>query len=142
MWLLQMVKTGSVNFSVMKKHDNRDSCLIQKLTTREADFNQFMRLRNHLVIAAENFGREENLSPVLVTLMSKDMVEQFKLAQKVVAVDRPYIKIFVTLLRYNVAKPQSSYAYVLFLSGTRGSRSFHNMSLSTINLKNLFIHLM
>ena len=79
----------------------------------EADFNQLMRLRNHLVIAAENFAREENLSPVLIPRMSKDMDEQLKLAHKVVdVVDRANRKFCLTLLRYNVDKPESSYAQV------------------------------
>ena len=38
----------------------------------EADFNQLTRLRNQLVSAAENFAREENLTPVLIRTMSKD----------------------------------------------------------------------
>ena len=53
---------------------------------REAAFNQFMRLRNQLVNAAKDFAREENLTPVLITTMSKDMDEQLKLAHKVVDV--------------------------------------------------------
>ena len=31
----------------------------------EVDFNQFIRQRNQLVVAADNFLREQNLSPVL-----------------------------------------------------------------------------
>ena len=55
----------------------------------EADFNQFMRLRNQLINAAENFTREEILTPVLKPTMSKGMDEQFKWAHKVVdVVDR------------------------------------------------------
>ena len=52
----------------------------------EADFNQFIRLRNQLVIAAEKFARSELLSPVLISTMSKDMDELLKLAIKVVEV--------------------------------------------------------
>ena len=79
----------------------------------EADFNQFMRLRNQLVNAAEDFAREDNLTPVQIPTMSKDMEEQLKLAHKVDdAVDRANKKICVTLLRYNVDKPESSYAEV------------------------------
>ena len=45
--------------------------------------------------------------------MSKDMDEQLKLAHKLVdIVDRANIKNCVTLLRYNVDKPESSYAEV------------------------------
>ena len=79
----------------------------------EADFNQFVRLRNQLVNAARNFATEENLTPVLIPTMTKDMDEQFKLAHKVVdTVDGANRKICVTLLRYNVDKPENSYAQV------------------------------
>ena len=45
--------------------------------------------------------------------MSKDMDEQLKLAHKVVdVVDRTNRRICVTLLRYNVDNPESSYAQV------------------------------
>ena len=73
----------------------------------EPCFNQLMRLTSQLVIAAEIFAREENLSPVLVSTLSKDMDEQLKLAHKVVdVVDRANRKICVTLLRYSVNKPE------------------------------------
>ena len=72
-----------------------------------------MRLRNQLVNAAENFAREENLMPVLIPTVSKDMDAKLKLAHKIVdVVDRTNRKICVTLLRYNVDKPESSYAKV------------------------------
>ena len=77
----------------------------------EADFNQFMRLRNQLVNAAENFARQETLTPVLIPTMSKGMDEQLKLAHKFVdVVDRANRKFCVILLWYNVDKPESSYA--------------------------------
>ena len=45
--------------------------------------------------------------------MSKDMDEQLKMAHKIIdVVDRTNRKICVTLLRYNVDKPESSYAQV------------------------------
>ena len=51
----------------------------------EFDFNQFIRQRNQLVVAADNFLREQNLSPVLQSTLSKDMEEQLKLVHKVIA---------------------------------------------------------
>ena len=71
---------------LLKKDDNKGFRLAQNLTLGEADFNQFMGLRNQLVNAAGNFNREENLSPVLIPTMSKDMGEQLKLAHKEVDV--------------------------------------------------------
>ena len=102
-----------VNLKVFKKDDNRDFRLVEDLTTRGADLNQFLLLRNQLGIAAENFGRKENMSPFLIPTMSKDMDEQLELPYKVVeVVDRPYGKKWVTLLRYILDKPETSYAQV------------------------------
>ena len=56
-----------------RKADKKEFRLVQNLTLREADFKQFMRLRNQLVNAAENFASEENLTPVLIPTMSRDM---------------------------------------------------------------------
>ena len=82
-----------------------------------------MRLTNQLVNAARNIAREENLTPVLIPTMSKDMDEQLKLAHKVVVVvDRANRKICVTLLRYNVDKPESSYAQVRLFAKEEGRR--------------------
>ena len=78
-----------VKLKVFRKDDKKEFRLVQDLTMGEADFNQFMRLKNQLVIAAKNFAREENLTPLVIPTMSKDMDEQLKLAHKVVdVVDR------------------------------------------------------
>ena len=60
-----------VKFKVYKIADSKELRLVQNLTMGEADFKQFMQLKNQLVIAAENFGREEQLSRVLIPTMSK-----------------------------------------------------------------------
>ena len=41
---------------IFKKDDNKEVRLVQNLTMGEADFNQFMRLRSQVVIAAEYFA--------------------------------------------------------------------------------------
>ena len=77
----------------------------------EADFNQFIRQRNQLVVAADNFLREENLCPVLQSTLSKDMEEQLKLVHKVIDVmDCPNRRICIILLRYKVDNTDTSYA--------------------------------
>ena len=79
----------------------------------DAGFNQFMRLRNQLVIEAGNFEREENLTAVQITTLSKVMNEQLKRAHKVVDVaDRTNKSYFVTLLRYDVDKTEKLYQRV------------------------------
>ena len=91
----------------------------------EGDFNEFMRLGNQLVIAAKNFAREENLSPAVMPRLSKDMIEQLKLADKVVDVfDRASRKNFVTVQRYSVDKPESSYAKVRIFAGKKEEEKF------------------
>ena len=75
-----------VKLKVFRKDDKKEFRLVQNLTIGEADFNQFLRLRNQLVNAAENLAREEKLTPLLKPTMSKDMDEQLKLAHKVVDV--------------------------------------------------------
>ena len=84
----------------------------------EADFSQHMRLKNQLVIAAENCAREQFLSAVVIPTLSENMDEHPKLAHKLAdVVDRANRKICVTPLRYSVDKPDSSYAHVqLFAS--------------------------
>ena len=66
-----------------------------------------------MIIGSENFGREENLSPVLIPTVSKDRDEQIKLAHRVVDIlDQASGKISVNLLRSNVKKPQNQHAQV------------------------------
>ena len=117
-----------VKLKVFKKDDEEEFRLVQNLTMGEADFNQFMRLRNQLVNAAENFAKEENLTPVLIPTISKDIDEQLKLAHKIVdVVDPANRKICVTLLRYNVDKPESSYAQVRLFTRKKEDEKFQQV---------------
>ena len=94
----------------------------------EAEFNQLMRLSNRLAIAAENFAREENLSPVVMPTIFEDMDEQPKLAHKVVDVmDSQIKKICVTLLRYKVDKPQSSNTHVKIFARKKENEKFQQI---------------
>ena len=91
----------------------------------ETDFNQFMWLKNQLVVAAQNFGREENLPLVLIPIISKDIDEHLKLANKVVDVmERANKKNWVTLLRLFVDRPGSSYAQVQSFSRKKEDEKF------------------
>ena len=93
-----------------------------------ADFKQFIRLRNQQVVAIRDFSKEENLLPVQVKLLAKDMEEQLKLTHKVVeVVDRPHRKICVTMLRYNVEKPETSYVQVRLFGRRRDEEKFNKI---------------
>ena len=91
----------------------------------EADFNQFIRQRNQLVVAADNFLREQKLLPVLQSTLSKDMEEQLKLVHKVIdVVDHPNRRICGTLLRYTVDNPKTSYAQVRLFGRKKEEEKF------------------
>ena len=91
----------------------------------EADSNQYMRLRKRLVIAAEKFVREENLSPMVIPTLSKNMDEQFKLSHNFVdVVDRANKKIYVTLLPYNMDKLESPCAQVRLSARKKEDENF------------------
>ena len=89
-----------MKLKVFKRDENKQFRLAQNLTMGEADFNQFIRLRNQLVVAVRDFSEEENLPHVQVKLLIKEMEEQIKLTHKVVeVVDRPHRKICEAMLR-------------------------------------------
>ena len=103
-----------IKLKVFKREDkNAEFRLRQNRSMGEVDLNQFIRQRNQLVVAADNFLKEQNLSPVLQSTLSKDMEEQLKLVHKVIdIVDRANRRICVTLLRYKVDNPETSYTQV------------------------------
>ena len=69
-------KILDIELKVFNRDNTGEFRLAKKLTMGEPDFNRFIRLRNQVVIAAENFCRKESLSPVLIPTMSKKMNEQ------------------------------------------------------------------
>ena len=76
-----------IKLKVFKRENkNAEFRLRQNLSMGEADFNQLIRQRNQLVVAAENCLREENSSPVLQSTLFKDMEKQLKLVHKVIDV--------------------------------------------------------
>ena len=109
----------------MREDKNAEIRLRQNHSMGEADFNQFIRQRNQLVVAADNFLREQSLSPVLQSTLSKDMEEQLKLGHKVIdVVDGPNRRICVTLLRYNVDNPEIFYAQVRLFGRKKAEEKF------------------
>ena len=93
-WSKNISNYLDVKLKIFKKDDNKGLRLVQNFTMGEADFNQFMRLRNQPGIAAKHFAREENLTPELIPTMSKDLDERLNLAHKLVhVVDRADRKI-------------------------------------------------
>ena len=117
-----------MKFKVFKKDENKEFRLAQNLTTGETDFNQFIRLRNQLVVAVRDFSKEENQPQVQVKLLAKDMEEQLNFTHKVVeVVDRPHRKNCVTMRRYNVEKPETSYVQVRLFGRKKAEKKFNQI---------------
>ena len=94
----------------------------------EANFNQSIRQRNQLDVAADNLLGEQNFSSVLQSTLSKDMEEQLKLVYKVTdVVDRSNRRICVTLLRYKVDNPEKSYAQVHLFGRKKEEEKFQQI---------------
>ena len=75
----------------------------------------------------ESTGRckQQNLSPIQIPTVPKDMDGQVKLAHRVFDVaDCSKTKIFVTMLRYNESKPGSS-AQVRLFTRKKEEEKFH-----------------
>ena len=113
-WCKNDSNSLDIKLKVFKGEDKTaEFRLRQNFLMGEADFNQFIRQRNQLVVAADNFPREENLSPVLQSTLSKHMEEQLKLVHKVIdVVGCSNRKNCVTMLRYKVDNPETPYAQV------------------------------
>ena len=127
-WSKKSFNYLDVKLKVFKKDENKEFRLAQNLTMGEADFKQIIRLRNQLVVAASDFIKEESLPPVQVKLLAKDMQEQLKLTHKVVeVVDRPHRKICMTMLRYNVEKPEISYVQVRLFGRRKDEEIFNQV---------------
>ena len=99
-----------IKLKLFKREDkNAEFQLRQNLSMGEADFNHFIRQRSQLVVAADNFLREQSLLPVLQSTLSKDMEEQLKLVHRVIdVVDRSNRKVCVALLPRNLLRSSSS----------------------------------
>ena len=83
---------------------------------------------NQLVIAAESFARDKNLSPTPTPTPSKDNDEQLKLAHELIdKMNRANRNICVTLLRYSVHKPQSYYAQVRLFESKKQDEKFQQI---------------
>ena len=141
-WSINDSNYLDVKLKVFRKDDKNEFRLAQNLTLGETDFNQFMRLTNQLVNAAEIFAREESLTSVLIPTKSRDMDEQLELAHKVVDVkNRTSRNICVTLLRYNVDKPESSYAQVRLFARKKEDEKFQQVVYVNYKLEE-FIYLL
>ena len=121
-----------------RENKNAEFRLRQNLSMGEADFKQFIQQKNQLIVAADNFLREQSLSPVLQSTVFKNMEEQLKLVHKVIdVVDCPNRRICVTLLRHKADNPETSYAQVCLFGRKREKEKFRQIVYVKCNLEEL-----
>ena len=118
-----------IKLKEFKREDkNEEFRLRQNPSMGEAEYNQFIRQRIQLVVAADNFLSEQILSLVLQSTLSKEMEEQLKLVDKVIDVEGcPNRTIFVTLLRYQADNPETSYAQVRLWGQKKDEEKFQQI---------------
>ena len=73
LWSKRSFNYLDVKLKVFKKDENKEFRLAQNLTMGEADFNQYIRLRNQLVVAVRDFSKEETLPPTQRKLLPKNL---------------------------------------------------------------------
>ena len=116
--------------------------LRQNFTIGETDFNQFVRQGNQLVVATDNFLREQNLTPLLQSTQSKDVEEELKLVHKVFdVVDCPNRRICVTWCDTRWTTQKLPLLKFVYSDGRRRKKNFSKLCMSTINLTNLYLFL-
>ena len=94
----------------------------------EAEFDQFFRLRSRLFVAVGDFSKEENLPRVQVKLLAKDMEDQLNRTHIVVkVVDWSTRKLCVTMLRYSVEKPETSYDLIRLFGRGKEEEKFNQI---------------
>ena len=117
-----------VKLNVFNRDKNKQFRRAQNLTMGEADFIQFTGERNQLLVAIRDLSKEENLPPVQVKLLAKNLEEQLKFTHKIEeVVGQPHRNIYVTMLRYNVEKPQTSYVQVRLLGRRKNEEKFNQI---------------
>ena len=98
-----------IHFKVFKKDIASEFKLYQCVSLGQYDFKQFLRLRNQLIVAADNFTKEEKLPYINVVGLSRDIGERLKHVHKVIEiVEGAKRKVCVTLLRHKEDNPETS----------------------------------
>ena len=75
-----------VQFKVFKKYIANEFKQYQCVSLGQCHFKEFLRLRNQLIVAADNFTKEENLPYIIVVGLSRDIDEQLKHVHKVIVI--------------------------------------------------------
>ena len=102
-----------VQLKTFGRNETGDFKRRQILSMGEYDFKQFIRQRNQLAKAAADFLKEDNLTALTLPHFARDLEIQLKQVQKAYdVVDRSHRKVIVTMMRYKIDEPDTSYVQV------------------------------
>ena len=106
-WSKNDSNTLDKKLKVHREDELKSFCLLQNLTKKEAGFQQLFQFSNHMVIAAEIFGREQSFVSIQMPKLVKVLSKQLKLAHWLMHC--PDKKICLTVVPY---KQKSSYVQI------------------------------
>ena len=135
------MKFLDIQAKLFKKDSQGEFRMCQKIGMGERHFNDFMRMKNELVIAVAEFRKLQNLQPAPENF-TRDMEDQLKMMHQVYnVVDQPHRKIYVTMLRYKVDNPDSTYVQIRLFGKMQKDGNF--VQLTYVNYKQQeFLHLL
>ena len=113
----------------------------QCVSLEQYDFKQFLRLRNQLTVAADNFTKEDNLPYINIVGLSRDIDKQLKHVHKVIEIaEGPSAKCALQCCATKRTIPKHSTRRYDSLHAGRRKKIFNNLSMSTKKLMNLYIY--
>ena len=117
-----------IHLEVFKKDIANEFKQYQCVSLGQYDFKQLLRLRNQLIVAADNFTKEENLPYINVVGLSRDIDEQLKHVHKVIEMaEGAKRKVCVTLLRYKEDNPETSHAQIRLFTRRTEEEKFQQL---------------
>ena len=142
-WPENDFKYLDVELKIFEQDDDKGVQLVQNPTMREANFDQFMRLRTRLLIEAKNFAREKTCLQCWYQQCPKTWMRKSKRFTRWLTLWTVLTENYVWL--YCATMWTSWRVFMLrsvFLHGRRRTRSLKKLSMWNINWKNLSIYLM
>ena len=104
-----------IKLEIFKIDQDGEFRMHQCLSISEKDFNDFMRMKDELLVATTEFATVQGLQlqPITIGPFAREMETQLKMAHKVYnVVDLSHRRICVTMLRYKVKIPKTSYVQI------------------------------
>ena len=121
-------KYPDIQLEVFRKDDKGDFRRHQQIKLGVFDFKQLLCLRNPIAQAVREFSTDETLKEVVTSPLSKNLDEQLKHVQKAITiVDRPKRKLFATMKKYCMDKPESTYVQLRLFTRTSEHDKFQQL---------------